>query len=66
MADSSFGLKLGLEGERESKKALTDINREIKVLGSEMTLVAYQFDKSDTSIAAYASRSEVLNKQIDA
>ncbi|MDY5133846.1 hypothetical protein R6G85_07960 [Actinotignum urinale] len=36
MADSSFGLKIGLEGEREFKRAMTDINREIRVLGSEM------------------------------
>lgn len=30
MADS-FGLKIGLEGEKEFKKALADINRAFKV-----------------------------------
>ena len=34
----NFGLRIGLEGEREFKKALSDINASFKVLGSEMTL----------------------------
>lgn len=35
MADN-FGLKIGLEGEKEFKKALADINQSFKVLGSDM------------------------------
>jgi hypothetical protein len=35
MADN-FGLKIGVEGEKEFKKALADINQQFKVLGSEM------------------------------
>lgn len=46
MADS-FGLKIGLEGEKEFKKALADINQSFKVLGSEMKLATSQFDKND-------------------
>ena len=46
MADN-FGLKIGIEGEREFKTALRDINQSFKVLGSEMTLVTSQFDKND-------------------
>ena len=38
MADN-FGLKIGIEGEKEFKNALRDINQSFKVLGSEMTLV---------------------------
>ena len=38
MADT-FGLKIGLEGEKEFKKALAEINQSFKVLGSEMKLV---------------------------
>lgn len=49
MADD-FGLKIGLEGEKEFKKALADINQSFKVLGSEMELVASQFDKQDKCI----------------
>src|SRR5574344_122144 len=64
MADN-FGLKIGLEGEKEFKKALTDINRSFKVLGSEMKLVASEFDKNDKSVQALSARNSVLNKEID-
>ena len=66
MADSSFGLKIGLEGEREFKRAITDINREMRVLGSEMKLVASQFGKNATSADALTARNQVLNKEIEA
>ena len=65
MADN-FGLKIGVEGEKEFKSALRDINQSFKVLGSEMKLVTSEFDKQDKSIAAIAARNEVLNKAIDA
>ena len=39
MADN-FGLKIGIEGEKEFKKALSEINQSFKVLGSEMKLVS--------------------------
>ena len=64
MADN-FGLKIGVEGEREFKKALSDINQSFKVLGSEMKLVSSQFDKNDKSVQALASRNQVLNKEIE-
>ena len=38
MADD-FGLKIGLEGEKEFKKALAGINQSFKVLGSEWMVV---------------------------
>jgi hypothetical protein len=62
----NFGLKIGVEGEREFKKALSDINQSFKVLGSEMTLVTSQFDKNDKSVSALTARNTVLNKEIDA
>ena len=65
MADN-FGLKIGLEGEKEFKKALADINSSFKVLGSEMKLVSSQFDKNDNSVQALTSRNQVLNKEIEA
>ncbi len=61
MADN-FGVKLGLEGEKEFKKALTDINSSFKVLGSEMTLVTSQFDKNDKSVASLTAKNSVLTK----
>ena len=62
----NFGLKLGIDGEREFKKALSEINQSFKVLGSEMKLVSSQFDKNDKSVEALTARNQVLNKEIDA
>ena len=61
----NFGLKIGLEGEREFKKSLAEINNSFKVLGSEMKPVDSQFDKNDKSTEVLTSRYEVLNKEID-
>jgi phage-related minor tail protein len=60
----SFGLKIGIEGEREFREALRDINQSFKVLGSEMTLVTSQFDKNEKSVKSYTAQNDVLNKQI--
>lgn len=63
MADN-FGLKLGIEGEKEFKQALKEINANFKLLGSELTLVTSQFDKQDKSVEAITARNQVLNKEI--
>ena len=64
MADN-FGLKIGIEGEKEFKNAIREINQSFKVLGSEMNLVASQFDKQDKSVEAVTARNKVLNKEIE-
>ena len=64
MADT-IGIKLGVEGEKEFKKALSDINQNMKVLGSEMKLAASEFDKNEKSVASLTAKNQVLNKQID-
>lgn len=61
MADS-FGIKLGVEGEKEFKSAFSDINRSFKVLGSEMKLVQSQFGKNDKSVDALTARNQVIKK----
>jgi glycosyltransferase involved in cell wall biosynthesis len=66
MGYDNFGFKIGIEGEKEFKNALRDINQSFKVLGSEMKLATSEFDKNDKSIAAVTARNEVLNKAIDA
>ena len=65
MGYSFFGLRVGLEGEKEFKGALADMRRGFNVLGSEMQLVAARFDQNDRSVAASTARKEALNKQID-
>ena len=62
---SSMGIRLGVEGEKEFKQSLRDINQSFKVLGSEMQLVTAQFDKNDKSMQAAAARKATLNKQIE-
>ncbi len=65
MADN-FGLKIGVEGEKEFKRALSDINQSFKVLGSEMKLVESEFSKNESSVQSLTAKNEVLTKQIDA
>ena len=47
----NFGLKIGIEGEKDFKKALSDIDQSFKVLGSEMKLdgASYAFNVLTTS-----------------
>jgi hypothetical protein len=59
VADNSFGLKIGIEGEKNFKNALKEINQSFKVLGSEMNLVTSQFDKQDKSIQAITARNNL-------
>lgn len=65
MADD-FGLRIGVEGEKEFKKALAEISQSFKVLGFEMKLASSQFDKNDSSVQVLSTRNTVLNKEIDA
>ncbi len=62
MADA--GLKIGVEGEREFKKALSGINEEMKLLGSEMKLVASEFDANDKSVEALSAKYSVMRKEV--
>jgi hypothetical protein len=63
---ADIGIKLGVDGEREFKRSLSEINSAFKVLSSEMTLVTSEFGKNDKSIQAITARNSVLNKGIDA
>lgn len=41
-----FGLKIGIEGEKEYRKAISQINSDLKVLASEMGKVTNEFSKN--------------------
>lgn len=60
-----FGMKVGVDGESEYKRALREINASLKTLGTEAKLVASEFDAQDKSVAALTARNEVLNRQIE-
>lgn len=61
---SNIGAKIELQGEAQFRKAVTQINTNLKTLGTEMTMVKSQFDKGDKSIESYTKKNIVLNKQI--
>lgn len=61
-----IGPKVGIEGEAEFKKAIADINRSLKTMGTEMKAVTSAYDKNDQSSEKLTAQNEVLNKQIDA
>lgn len=61
---SNIGAKIELQGEAQFKKAVTEINTNLRTLGTEMTKVKSEFDKNDKSIESYTKKNEVLNKQI--
>lgn len=60
-----IGPKIGIEGEAEFRKKITEINTSMKTLKTEMSAVASQFDASDKSQESYTAKSAVLVKQID-
>ena len=62
---SSFGFKLGIEGEREFKSKLSEINQNMKVLGSELKVVSSAFDGQEKSVRSLSARNDVLKKTVD-
>lgn len=64
MADT-IGVKIGVDGEREFKQALSNINTQMRVLGSEMKLVESQFSNQDKSVQALTARNAALQKSIE-
>ena len=60
------GARIGIEGEKEFKQAVSDINKDLSVFGSELKKVTAQFDTNSNSMGALTAKSDVYNKQIDA
>ena len=61
---SSFGGTVKLTGESEYKKALSQINDNLKVLNSEMKVVTSQYDKNDKSALNLTQQNEVLSRKL--
>lgn len=60
-----IGPKIGIEGEAEFRKAIREINANMRTLGTEMKAVTSAFGKNDKSLEALSAKNKVLNKQID-
>lgn len=61
-----IGPRIGIDGEAEFRKAIQNINTNIRTLGTEMMAVTSAYDANDKSAAALTAQNEVLVKQIDA
>ena len=63
---TDIGPKIGIDGEREFKSQLANINQQIKTLGSEMKAATSAFDENDTSQEKLTKQTSILAQQIDA
>ena len=61
-----IGPRIGIDGEKEFRQQLANINQQIRTLGSEMKAVTSSFEDGDRSEEALAAQTDVLNRQIDA
>ena len=59
---TTIGANLRLDGEKEFRAALKESNESLKVLGSELKLVAAEYDKNDKSLEALTKRQDVLSR----
>lgn len=60
----AIGSQIKLDGEREFKKALADINAGLRVTASELMLVTAKYSDNATSVKALTEKNEVLEKRI--
>ena len=60
----AIGSRITLDGEKEFKKALAEINAGLRVTASELMLVTAKFSDNATSVKALTEKNEVLEKRI--
>ena len=60
-----IGPKIGLDGEKEFRTQLNQVNTAIKTLSTEMKKVSSEFQENENSQEALRQKNEVLNKTID-
>jgi len=65
MATPILKAGIAIDGEREFKNAVTNINSEMRVLASEMKKVTTEFGKNDTSVDGLTQKNKVLSEQIE-
>ena len=64
MSTPPIKTKIAMDGEKEYKAALSDINSGLKVLSSEMKLTAAQFEDNADSMDALTAKGDILERQI--
>lgn len=60
-----IGPRIGVEGEKEFRNTIEQINRTMKTLGTEMAVVTSAYAKNDKSVENLSAQNQVLTKKIE-
>lgn len=63
MNEANIGPKIVLEGEKEYKQSIAEVNKSMKMLQSEINAVSAEYDGNANSIDALRAKNSVLVKQ---
>lgn len=63
---STLGAKVHLDGEKEFKSAITNINSSLKTMSTELKKVSSEYLSNNKSIDSYVSQNRVMQKSLDA
>lgn len=63
---SGIGVKVGMDGEKEFKNSIKQIDSSLQTMGAEMKLVTAQYDDNAKSMEALTKKGDILQKQNDA
>lgn len=61
-----IGPKIGIDGEQQFRRQITEINQSLKTMAAEQKAVASAFDDEASAEKKATSQKEVLNRQIEA
>ena len=62
MANAIIGAEIRLEGEKDFKRAVSSINTDLKVLGSELKKTESEYKGNENSLSALTAKSEQYTK----
>lgn len=60
-----IGAGIALDGEKEFKSAVSSINKDLSVLGSEMGKISAEYSQNGKSMDALTAKSSTYNKQVE-
>ena len=63
---NDINLKVGMDGEKELKKGIADINRQLKTLDLELKKATAEFESNADSQEALDAKSDILNRTLQA
>lgn len=66
MANHIIGAEIRLDGEKDFKRAVSSINSDLKVLGSELKKTESEYKGNENSVSALAAKSEQFTKIAEA